>query len=53
MRGLKKKALVSGEGVVVVVEEGEEERSGLLQGWSGGYMTVFESAARMGRGERA
>ena len=25
---------------------------GLDQGWSGGYMTVFERAARMGRGER-
>ncbi len=41
-----------GEGVLVLEEEGEE-RSGLFQGWSGGYMTVFERAARMGRGERA
>ncbi len=55
MRGLKKKeeAGVSAEGVVGEEEEEEEERLGLLQGWSGGYMTVFERAARMGRGEWA
>ena len=46
-RGLKMKAEVE-------VEEGlVEEREGSFQGWLGGYMTVFERAARRGRGERA